>query len=299
MLKGDLMQRLRNPMDRQLDMLVIIAHCGMISPEHISTLQAVAKTTVVQNAYFLNQKGDFIQKVHPPKNNRRKRPYRSGQKLGPRMYILGPDAKPVLEETLGEEITIKRYTSYLHEHTWGINHILTELVQAMGYDAAFERIGWFNTSQAIRDIHQMWDQCPEGIKFKGNAKERFEEKNKLIKPDARCRIDQTYLWLEYDNSTESQLDVKPKLHGYIYAMNLFGNRDPIVWVVPDQERKDELKQWWEEVQNFDQYQKWLAEGGDFFLPKMLFATLDEVYKLVSIFADPVPVAKNDSYDLSG
>jgi hypothetical protein len=70
-------------------------------------------------------------------------------------------------------------------------------------------------------------------------------------------------------------------------------------VVPDQERKNDLKAWWDEVQNFDQYQKWLNEGGSFFLPKMLFATLDEVHKLVSIFADPIPATKNNSYDLSG
>lgn len=108
----------------------------------------------------------------------------------------------------------------------------------------------------------------------------LEEKKQLPRPDFRITIDTKPAWGEYDTGSEGlEQKIIPKMKLYIKWMVLLKDTSPILWVTDTENRCKLLQGAWDRCQNDEIYDE-LKQSEDFYFPKMVFVTLDEVSRLV-------------------
>jgi hypothetical protein len=118
-------------------------------------------------------------------------------------------------------------------HYLGINEILIRLIEA---GVQREDIVWLSTAEATDYLSRLLEAHGEKI-----------DRRRLIRPDARAVINRTAFWIEFDNSTERTRKLERKFYEYVHALTLVQNKDPVVWVAANRNRKEYLANQWEAV----------------------------------------------------
>lgn len=264
----------------QKELICLLVHYfGLISPKQLATIMGISYNYLLKLVCELNAKGEYIQKKYPARNRRiRKQGFISGQKYGPRMYMIGSDGIELVEAILKRKAQPKVYATSHMEHTWGTHEILCRVIDQLESDDPLQVIDWWTTANARNLLFTEHGKLYRS-EWRADPEKRKKAEEEIIEPDGRLKINGKYLWIEYDNGYEDDKKLKRKYRRYVFTLFPIKNRDPIVWVAPTQERAAQMAAWWEETQNGPAF-KQFAEIEGFYFPKMIFTTLDEVGAII-------------------
>lgn len=187
-----------------------------------------------------------------------------------RAYRLSEHAINELKQLRGIDTRMKWAKPYQVYHYLGITNIIARLLQRINR-SYLEHIDWLSE-------YETWGNVIDAFMIK--AKSAFGDQRipahlivNTIKPDASLRIGSQWFWIEFDNATENQRQLKKRYDRYMKTIrpNINGNKLyiekidlPIVWVTTSDRRRENMKHWYEEIKK-----KWEREGRTLF-PKMFF-----------------------------
>lgn len=276
---GIVMDVFKKTTTRHNELLLHLYAFGMLSPDHLATLMETSKSTIINYVYRLNKNGEMVVSHYPPRS-KRVREKLKGQP-GAHMYSLGLDGLKVVEELLDIEADYQ-VKSLQKEHYWGIGETFCRLYSHLGFDSTMERIDWENTWEATKRFADAWHE-KRGKDINDKFK-YMKAKSQLPRPDLYMKIDGNGLYGEYDTGSEGitgrSAKVVPKMKLYIKWMVVLNDHTPIAWITDTESRRKSLQDAWQEIKQEPVYEE-LKESPEFFFPKMLFLTLDEVPQLIN------------------
>ncbi|PTM52173.1 replication-relaxation family protein [Desmospora activa] len=174
----------------------------------------------------------------------------------PRMYYLGSRGWTLVMEWMEES---RRYYGKKKKragHYRGLTDIFLRLVQRIGYDHLPDRLIWQSDYEAWETICYPW-RLANSERWK-DPRVREEEQQLLTRPDARVIVDGYAYWVEYDHDTKREAPMKEQFGRYIeslaYLPSYVDVHHPVVWVVPTEKRRHDLKSWWSTVKREPDYQ---------------------------------------------
>jgi hypothetical protein len=188
----------------------------------------------------------------------------------PRMYALGPVGWKMIMDYLQEDSRYYEKSEFQMSHYRGVTGILARLIQRMGYEQALERLEWYNTLEATECLKYPWSLA-RWNEWKSDSRLRREEEKRMIRPDSRLMLDDQAYWIEFDNGTELEKQIKEKYRMYIRTLGNLPSytnlHNPVVWVTTNEKRKNQMKQWWLVVKEEPEFQDytWKPLMG-FFVP---------------------------------
>jgi hypothetical protein len=276
-----LIRWMRSAPKRTIEILLYLHYLGMASSDQLGTLLGIKGTSVSKYTQDMNKKTPESVLLHRPQK-RSRRAVRLGKSIDPYMYSLGVAGKRVVEEYLQQQIPYYQNKGTQAAHYWGVNNVLVQLIEALGHKEVMERVEWYNNRDARKLLITTWEQSDIDD-------EQVQELIKnMIVPDSYLHIDQQGYMIEFDNDSEdANLGIKPKCRKYIATLVPVGNKDPVIWIAPTTQRRDTLKQWWEEVQAEETYQSYQSNAA-FYFPSMHFFTTDDVPAIVVQLAKKSP-----------
>ncbi|MDA8352252.1 MAG: replication-relaxation family protein [Firmicutes bacterium] len=175
----------------------------------------------------------------------------------PRMYYLGPRGWDLVTEWMEENRRFFGKKKRRAGHYRGVTEIFLRLVRRIGYRELPERLVWQSEYEAWETILYPWSLA-NAERWK-DPQVRDEEQQLLTRPDARAIVNGLPYWLEYDHDTKREAPMKEQLRRYIeslaYLPPYVDVHHPVVWVVPNERRRRELKKWWSVVRKEPDYQE--------------------------------------------
>lgn len=248
----------RDDLGNRLRLLLALFELGMADRYQLSVILQMSLHNLDMYMKLLNHKSTEKERVILSY-----RKYRH-----PRMYALGPIGWKMVMEFLQENLPYHQKSDLQIGHYRGLTGILARLIEKMGYEQSLERIKWHNTHEATNILKYPWFLA-RWEEWKENDRLRREEEQRMIRPDARLIIDDQAYWVEYDNGTEREDQIKEKYRMYVRSLgNLppYANlHNPVVWVTVDGKRVNALKQWWQVVREEPEFQHydWKPKMGFF------------------------------------
>ena len=121
-------------------------------------------------------------------------------------------------------------------HFLGLNNILERLIENFGRD--FE---WYNTKEAADYLFTL-----RLSKVGGNE---TELQKTYIRPDAFLKIENQNFWIEFDNSTETSIQLLKKYRLYIANIARLEDFKNVIWVTKDVKRRNFLNRVWKDYGN--------------------------------------------------
>lgn len=261
-------QWMKAPLKRSDEIIMYIEELGMVSAEHLSILLGIKKGSVITEINRINKQKEGSINSHRPIRSTRARLLK--KPMAPHMYSLGIAGKKRAEVISGKPVN-SRQLNGSHEHYDGVNDIMIQILLKLGHREFIERVEWYNSREATKFLVDFWRYSDLPDEQKETAIRN------MIKPDARLILDGEGYFIEFDNDTEIEMDIKVKFRKYIGTLVPIKNTDSIIWVTPREKRRGKLKKWWEEVRmEYESY----SSNQEFFFPEMFFLVQEEVSNLV-------------------
>jgi hypothetical protein len=275
---SNVLRWVKNPdLSRMEELLVHIANLRMPTAAQLAALMGITKKSVVQNIYLLNK-----EEKHTIRSMKMRRA--DSEKV----YWLGRRACQLVEETTGEKVEYYEFSRRKGQsrHTKGVNDILIRMIEKAGLDDMKKHCAFWNGKGAKQEVFQAW-KLMEGW----DEEQAAEEFKSMLSPDARFTIGgERSHWLEFDNATKEKGAIFCQFELYVVKLVPIGNRDSVIWVCKDDQRRDEMIRWWREFKaappSTPEMQAAVArvkgEGKKFYLPEMhFFSQGDETAPLLT------------------
>ena len=203
----------------------------------------------------------------------------------PRMYYLGPRGWTQVMQWLEEDRQYYGKKKKTASHYRGINEIFLRLVRRIGHDQLRDRLRWYSSQEAREIMIYPWSLA-RAEEWK-DPKVKEEEQQLITRPDARAVIDGRGFWIEYDNGTKREAPIKEQFRRYIESLSYLpaytNVRNPVIWVVPDEKRRRQMKEWWSTVKHEPNYEglDWIPEMHFFVAGEETDFLLESVQQAVS------------------
>lgn len=154
------------------------------------------------------------------------------------IYTLGSQGNRYVADLMGRTLGSYRELSPGQRlHTVGITEILVRLLQA-----GIRPRQWLNTRETtdrLKRMREQWNMEPDG---QGSWEVNREYIGPHILPDASVQIEDQWYWIEYDRGSKTGEKIRDQLDQYIQLRAKLGKPiDPVVWVTPNVERTEELR----------------------------------------------------------
>ncbi len=154
------------------------------------------------------------------------------------IYTLGSQGNRYVADLLGRTLGSYRELSPGQRlHTVGTTEILVRLLRA-----GIRPQQWLNTRETtdrLKRIREQWNMEPDG---QGSWEVKREYIGPHILPDASVQIEDQWYWIEYDRGSKTGEKIRDQLDQYIQLRAKLGKPiDPVVWVTPNVERTEELR----------------------------------------------------------
>lgn len=249
----------------------LIVHVGNLrtpTADHLAPLVSQSKEYTVTMISRLNKKGEMIRSMKLKGRN------------SPKIYYLGRQGVQMVEDLTGIRYDYHEFARKGGQarHTKGVNDILLRMVQEFGIEDVKKYCKWWNTRGAKQELLNQWQQMEAW-----DLDQLAEEAKTFLSPDARFAVSGQPSWLEFDNDTKDENLIRGQFQLYLLKLIPVENHDPVVWIAKDEQRRDELKRWWEKYSSnvpgtpeINQMLNLLeARGKKFYLPKMYFFAPNE------------------------